>query len=92
MAHHTDALLTDLAHALTKLQRITNFTLQQIQETIAEIASSPRTNDSNTIVTLLKIHHELRETQHQYCDVADHIMRNHIVVRIREPARLAPDG
>ena len=100
---NNDILLTDLAHALTKLQRITHFTLHQIQSTITDIAasSSPPTNhqppalsktdDPTTL--LLKIHDDLREIQSEYCCVADHIMRNHVVRRIRAPALLGPpDG
>ena len=90
--NNSDALLTDLAHALTKLRRITDFTLQQIHDTITEIATTPpmHVSDPNTITILLQIHHDLRETQQEYCGVADHIMRHHIVRRIRTPALLGP--
>ena len=89
--NNNDDLLTDLAHALTKLQRITNFTLQQIHDTITEIASSPQRSDPSTITILLQIHRDLRETQQEYCGVADRIMRHHIVRRIRAPAMLPGD-
>ena len=89
---NNDIVLTDLAHALTKLQKITHFTLDQIQTTITEIASpsSPSTHQQTTDPTtlLLKIHDDLREIQSEYSYVADHIMRNHVVRRIRAPAML----
>ena len=88
---NNDIVLTDLAHALTKLQKITHFTLDQIQTTIMEIASpsSPSsTHQQNPTTLLLKIHDDLREIQSEYSYVADHIMRNHVVRRIRAPAML----